>query len=51
MSEQSNDYLCCEEEDKWVVLPEDMVLTANEIKKSVHFIEQFFQTEYYCLYT
>lgn len=38
-------------EDKWVVVPEDMVLTETEIKKSVHFVEQFFQTEYYCLYT
>lgn len=38
-------------EDKWVVVPEDMVLKENEIKKVVQFQEQFFKTEYYCLYT
>lgn len=38
-------------EDKWIVVPEDLILTENEIKKAVHFTEQFFQTEYYCLYT
>jgi inorganic pyrophosphatase len=38
-------------EDKWVVAPENMVLKENEIKKAVSFQEQFFQTEYYCLYS
>ena len=38
-------------EDKWVVGPENMVFTENEIKKAIQFVEQFFQSEYYCLYT
>lgn len=38
-------------EDKWVVVPENVVLTENDIMKAVHFTEQFFQTKYYCLYT
>lgn len=38
-------------EDKWVVVPENMVLTENEIKKAVQFVEKFFQSKYYCLYT
>jgi inorganic pyrophosphatase len=38
-------------EDKWVVAPEDMVFTEDDIKKSVNFTEQFFLTEYYCFYT
>jgi len=38
-------------EDKWVVAPKGMVLTEITIKKEVQFVEQFFQTEYNCLYT
>lgn len=38
-------------EDKWVVVTEEVVLTENTIRKVVQFQEQFFQTEYYCLYT
>lgn len=36
-------------EDKWVVAPDDIVLTEDEIKKAVEFQEQFFQAEYYFL--
>jgi inorganic pyrophosphatase len=38
-------------EDKWVVAPEDVILIEDEIKKAVHFVEQFFKSEYYCLYS
>lgn len=38
-------------EDKWVVAPENLILTETEIRKAVNFQEQFFQTEYHCLYT
>lgn len=37
-------------EDKWVVVPEHIILKEEEIKNAVHFTEQFFNTEYYCLY-
>jgi len=37
-------------EDKWIVAPECTYLTRDEIKSAVHFVEQFFQVEYYCLY-
>jgi len=36
-------------EDKWVVAPEGMCITKEEIKMAVNFVEQFYQTEYYCL--
>lgn len=32
-------------EDKWVVAPECVVLTKEEIMAQVHFQEQYFQTE------
>lgn len=38
-------------EDKWVVAPENMVVTETEIKKAVQFQEQFFQAEYYFLHS
>jgi len=37
-------------EDKWIVVPEGKQLAKEEIKRAVHFVEQFFQAEYYCLY-
>lgn len=32
-------------EDKWVAVPEDMTMTAQEIKEQVRFQEQYFETE------
>ena len=32
-------------EEKWVVAPEDMMLTREEIEKQVHFQEQYFKSE------
>lgn len=32
-------------EDKWVVAPEGMTFTREEIKAAVHFQEQYFRTE------
>ena len=32
-------------EEKWVVAPEDMIFTEEEIKRQVHFQEQYFDTE------
>lgn len=32
-------------EDKWVVCPEDMTFTEEEIFKQVHFTEQYFKVE------
>ena len=32
-------------EDKWVVTPEDVSFTADEIMEQVAFQERFFQTE------
>ena len=32
-------------EDKWVVCPEDMTFTREEIKKQVKFQEQYFESE------
>lgn len=32
-------------EDKWVVAPEGMAFTKEEIEKNVHFQEQYFDTE------
>ena len=32
-------------EDKWVVVPEDMTMTAQEIREQVRFQEQYFETE------
>lgn len=32
-------------EEKWVVAPEGMTFTKEEIAKAVHFQEQFFKTE------
>lgn len=32
-------------EDKWVVAPEGMVFTKEEIKRLTHFQEQYFDTE------
>lgn len=32
-------------EDKWVVAPEGMALSREEIEKQVHFQEQYFDTE------
>ncbi|GKU25245.1 inorganic pyrophosphatase [Clostridium folliculivorans] len=37
-------------EDKWIVVPEDIILKEEDIKNAVNFQEQFFTTEYYCLY-
>ncbi|MDP4147605.1 MAG: inorganic pyrophosphatase [Bacillota bacterium] len=36
-------------EDKWIVAPEGLVLSEEDIMKAVHFQEQFFKTEYYFL--
>ena len=37
-------------EDKWVVAPEDMAFTKEEIMKQVEFQEKYFKTEIYmCL--
>ena len=32
-------------EDKWVVVPEGLALSREEIEKQVHFQEQYFDTE------
>ena len=32
-------------EDKWVAVPEDMTMTAQEIMEQVQFQEQYFETE------
>lgn len=32
-------------EEKWVVAPEDITFTKEEIEKRVHFQEQYFQSE------
>lgn len=32
-------------EDKWVVVPDGMVLSRDEIKKQIHFQEQYFDSE------
>lgn len=32
-------------EDKWVVCPEDLSFSEEEIKKAVHFQEQYFESE------
>ena len=32
-------------EDKWVAVPEDMTMTAQEIREQVRFQEQYFETE------
>ena len=32
-------------DEKWVVAPEDMMLTREEIEKQVHFQEQYFKSE------
>ena len=32
-------------EEKWVVAPEDVSLTVEEIEKQVHFQEQYFKSE------
>ena len=32
-------------EDKWVAVPEDMTMTAQEIMAQVQFQEQYFETE------
>ena len=32
-------------EEKWVVAPEDMSFSVEEIEKQVHFQEQFFKSE------
>ena len=32
-------------EDKWVVAPEGMAFSKEEIERKVHFQEQYFQTE------
>ena len=32
-------------EEKWVVVPEDLSLTKDEIMRQVHFQERFFKTE------
>ena len=32
-------------EDKWVAVPEDMTMTAQEIMEQVRFQEQYFETE------
>ncbi len=34
-------------EDKWVVAPEGMEFTSEEIREHLHFQEQYFQTELY----
>ena len=39
-----------DEEDKWVVAPEDMTFTKEEIMKQVEFQEKYFRSEVYmCL--
>ena len=37
-------------EDKWVVAPKDMVVYQPEISRTLDFQEQWFDTEYFCLY-
>lgn len=37
-------------EDKWVVAPKDTALYQPEISRSLAFQEQWFDTEYHCLY-
>ena len=32
-------------EEKWVVAPEDMIFTGEEIEKQVHIQEQYFKSE------
>ena len=32
-------------EEKWVVAPEEMIFTREEIEKQVHFQEQYFKSE------
>jgi inorganic pyrophosphatase len=33
-------------EDKWIVAPEEMFFTHEEIQARVHFVEQYFVTEF-----
>ncbi len=37
-------------EEKWVAAPEGMVFFEPEIRAAVHFVEQYFQTSYRCLF-
>jgi hypothetical protein len=37
-------------EDKWVVAPEGKRFTREEIMAGVHFVEQYFVTEFEFLY-
>jgi inorganic pyrophosphatase len=32
-------------EEKWVVAPEEMIFTKEEIERQVHFQEQYFKSE------
>jgi inorganic pyrophosphatase len=35
-------------EEKWVVAPDNLVFTKEEIKKQIHFQEQYFDSEVQC---
>lgn len=37
-------------EDKWVVVPYEMIIYEPDIRAAVHFQEQYFQSDYKCLY-
>ncbi len=36
-------------EDKWVVVPENMSFSKDEIIKKTYFVERFFKSEVYCI--
>ena len=36
---------CDDVEDKWVVAPEGMTFTQEQVREMTYFVEQFFQTE------